>query len=223
MNGVHDMGGMHGFGAIVQEENEPTFHGEWEKRVWATVMAVRRQGLFNIDEFRHGIERMLPAQYLASSYYERWFASTKQLLIEKGFIAEKELESDEREITRVTGRTCYSPAELLEAMQKGGSARLPAENLPPRFKVGDKVRVINVNPVGHTRNPRYVRGKQGIIQRLHDSYIFPDANAHGSKQPEHLYTVQFSAQEIWGSEADPHDKIFVDLFESYLVPEALSL
>jgi nitrile hydratase subunit beta len=219
MNSIHDMGGMHGFGAIVREEDEPTFHGDWEKRVWAMVMAVRRQGLFNIDEFRHGIERMLPAEYLASSYYERWLGSTLRLLTEKGFISEKELENKQTKTKDFQNINRYSAAEMLEAMQKGGSAMLPAENLPPRFKVGDKVRVDNANPLTHTRNPRYVRGKSGIIHRLHDTYIFPDANAHGSKQPEHLYTVRFSAREIWGEEADPHDSVYVDLFESYLNDE----
>src|SRR3712207_8733521 len=93
MNGPHDMGGMHGFGPVVREENEPVFHGEWEKRVYGVMRAAMAQGLYNIDEMRHAIERMPPDEYLASSYYERWLAAAERLLDEKGVVSAEELDA----------------------------------------------------------------------------------------------------------------------------------
>jgi nitrile hydratase subunit beta len=211
MNSVHDMGGMHGFGAIEQEENEPSFHSDWERRVWAMVQLTRRTGLFNIDEFRHAIEQMPPAEYLDSSYYERWFYSVNRMLTEKGLIEG----ISHKDTSGEKGAKALSPAEMYGSIKPGSAFKLPTA-IEPRFKVGDAVTVTNANPMGHTRVPRYIRGKQGVIHRLHEAFVFPDANAHGSKQPDHLYTVRFSAQEVWGKEADPRDSVYVDLFEAYL-------
>ncbi len=91
MNGIHDLGGMHGMGPIEVEQNEPVFHEEWERRVFGMFIATFGGGHFNVDQFRHAIERMNPAEYLESSYYEHWLHSIETLLIEGGAITRDEL------------------------------------------------------------------------------------------------------------------------------------
>lgn len=102
MNGVHDLGGMHGFGPVEPEANEPVFHHDWERRVFGVMMATFGGGHYNVDEFRHAIERMRPDEYLASSYYEHWLHSTETLLLESGAISRAELE---RKWAELSGRT----------------------------------------------------------------------------------------------------------------------
>ncbi len=93
MNGVHDMGGRHGLGPIVREENEPVFHEEWEKHTLALARAMIAGNHFTLDEFRHAMERIEPSYYLRSSYYERWLEGTITMLLEKGVITEDEFDA----------------------------------------------------------------------------------------------------------------------------------
>jgi nitrile hydratase len=225
MNGIHDLGGMHGFGPVQPEENEPTFHAAWEKTVLAIVQATRAQQLYNIDEFRHGIERMDPAHYLAASYYERWLATAETNLIEKGCLTRAELDArtahfqqhPQAAVPRVEN------PELLErvrqARRRRGAMPAQADAATPRFRVGDAVVARNVHPTGHTRLPRYARGKRGVIVRAHGLDSLPDANAHGlGPQLQDLYTVRFAAGELWGDSAEPDASVYLDLFDSYLEP-----
>ena len=227
MNGPHDMGGMHGFGPVVREENEPVFHGDWEKRVYGVAQAARAQGLYNIDESRHAIERMPPAEYLASSYYERWLASAERLLAEKGVVSPEELEA------RVALLEANPDSPLPRHEDPAFVARLRArmsarpsyerEGPAPRFAVGDRVRARNVHPTGHTRLPRYARGKRGVIHQHRGSHVFPDAHAHGEgEQPQPLYSVRFEARELWGASAEAGGSLYLDLWESYLEPDGAS-
>ncbi len=218
MNGVHDMGGMHGFGPIVREVNEPVFHAAWEAHVRAMMMEVRSRGYFNIDASRHGIERMEPAHYLRAPYYERWLATIELNLIEGGFLASEELDA-RTELLREDPEAALPPraaiATLPEVHVRSTESPLPVS----RFAVGDAVVTRNVHPPGHTRLPRYARGKQGIIQRLHGAQIFPDTNAHGlGENPQPLYSVCFDARELWGESAEPRQTVSLDLWESYLEP-----
>ena len=217
MNGVHDMGGMHGMGPIEREEHEPVFHHEWERRAFALTMAAGFLGEWNIDMARHARERIPPARYLASSYYEKWLLSLETLLAERGLVTRDELATG-----RPRGRS--SPGRVLKAsdvgrvLLKGGPARLP-ERVPPRFKPGDRVVAKNVNPVAHTRLPRYARGKRGVVDRDYGVFIFPDAHAMGlGKKPQHLYSVRFAARELWGPDASPGDAVYVDLWDDHLDP-----
>ena len=202
MNGVHDLGGTHGFGTVIAEPDEPVFHTRWEGRVRA--MMGRTVGRFyNLDEFRHAIERMPPDEYLRASYYERWLHGVETLLVEKGIIAPDEL---------ATGKATHSiPAPL--------PAREPAPRLQPQFKAGDRVETLNMHPRGHTRIPRYARGKHGVIRMVYGPFLLPDANAHGKKVWQTCYAVEFAAPELWGDDASPNDRVCVDLWESYLKPE----
>jgi nitrile hydratase len=224
MDGVHDLGGMQGFGPVEREANEPVFHAAWEAAVLAMMRAGGTRGVFNIDEFRHAIERMAPAEYLAATYYEKWLDGITRLFEEKGVVSETDLEARVAFFRERPG----APA----AAAIGG--RLP-ERVPfdvgwaqdairdtgarPRFAPGDPVVTRTVHPRGHTRLPRYARGKRGVVQSVHGVHVFPDTNAHGrGEQPQPLYNVSFAARELWGEDAEPNQRVHIDLWESYLEP-----
>jgi nitrile hydratase beta subunit len=216
MNGPHDLGGAQGFGPIAPEENEPVFHREWERRALALNLAMGATRAWNIDTSRHGRERIPPADYLASSYYEKWFKGLERLLVERGLATQAEIDA---------GRSLGPPAavpraikadEVSAVLAKGSSYERPAST-PALYQIGDKIRAKVMNPVGHTRLPRYVRGRIGTIARLHGVHVFPDANSRGKGEDPHwLYSVAFGASEIWGPEAKPGDTVHVDLWEPYL-------
>ena len=199
MNGAHDMGGEHGFGPVVPEVDEPIFHAEWEERVLAMVLACGAGGLWNIDISRFARENRSPAEYLSLSYYEIWLAGLERLLAEHGMP------------TRV-----LQAADVPAVLARGG----PVNREPVReaaFAVGDRVRTRNLNPVGHTRLPRYARGKVGVVERVHGFHVFPDVNSTGTgEDPQWLYAVAFSGAELWGPDGDPTSSVCIDAFEPYL-------
>jgi len=218
MNGVHDMGGMHGMGPIAPEPNEPVFHERWEARVYALNRAVGMLGKWNIDAGRHSCERIPPADYLRMSYYEKWLAGMIMLLKESGLANEAELESGRPTPGSIKGAPALTAEQVPAVVAARGSFERPV-NTPPRFAVGQPVRAKKINPIGHTRLPRYARGRIGIVDRIHSAHVFPDSNAHfRGENPQHLYSVRFSARELWGEEAAPHDSVYIDLWESYLDP-----
>ena len=218
MNGVHDMGGMTCYGPVTPEEQEPVFHAAWEKRVFAMTMLGMGQ-LDTLDAFRHAVERMDPAHYLSSTYYEHWLAALETLAVEKGLLTPEELASG---VAQETGRPADGPLppEAVPAIVHGGApCNRTAGRLRPRFSVGDRVQARNLHPSGHTRLPRYVRGKNGTITQVHGTFVYPDTNAHGQgEQPQPLYAVCFTAQELWGPDAAARDNLSIDLWEDYLVP-----
>jgi nitrile hydratase len=202
VNGVHDMGGTHGFGPVVREPDEPVFHAAWEGKVRAMMRLTRGAGYYNLDEFRHAIERMPPEDYLRAGYYERWLHSVETLLLQKGVITADELAS---------GRP-----------SRPASAPNPPPQTPPalaaRFKPGDRVVTRNMHPKGHTRLPRYARGMRGVIRTVNGPFLLPDSSAHGRGPDwQACYAVEFSARELWGEGAPAGDRVCVDLWESYLV------
>jgi nitrile hydratase len=224
MNGIHDLGGMHGFGPVERETDEPVFHAPWE----ALVVAIRRSraigGLFTIDEFRHSIERMDPARYLGSSYYERWLDGLCRVLVEKGVVMLEELEARAasfraRPEAPHPARTADDPAGLEGPLSFVPASSVRASSGTPRYAPGDRVVTRSFHPPGHTRLPRYARGKSGVIHRLHGTHVFPDTNAHGlGEQPQPLYSVRFDARVLWGESAEPNHQVHLDLWESYLRP-----
>jgi hypothetical protein len=200
MNGVHDMGGMHGFGHVEVQREEPVFHERWEGVVRA--MMQRTNGrYYNLDEFRHAIERMRSDEYLRAAYYERWLHGVQTLLLEKGVITEEEL----------AGRHASGPAPAPTV----GAEKPPA--VQPRFQPGDHVVTRNMHPHGHTRLPRYARGRRGVVRRVYGPFRLPDANAHGDHHAwQPCYAVEFAARELWGDDANPSDRVCIDLWEGYL-------
>lgn len=204
MNGVHDMGGMDGFGRVQPEVNEPVFHADWERRVLALVSSVLTLTGRNMDEFRHAIERIPPARYLTSSYYERWLQAAETVLVERGLITDAELKS------------LVETQQSSDALPAVPPTAAPAHaRLRARFKPGDRVRVRSLHPAGHTRSPRYVRGKTGVVRRDYGIYVFPDSNAHrAGENPQHVYSVEFGARELW--DRNERERVMIDLWENYL-------
>lgn len=218
MNGVHDLGGMHGFGPVERIAHEPLFHGRWEAVVRSIVTLARERGYFNIDAFRHGIERIPPATYLRSTYFARWLASAERNLIEQGFIDADELEARVAWFGEHPDRPPPASRPMAGPPVTGVVVEVAAPPAP-RFVIGDTVVARNNHPTGHTRLPRYARGKRGSIHLDHGPQTFPDANAHGlGAQPQALYSVRFNARELWGDSAEPNQMVYLDLWESYLEP-----
>jgi nitrile hydratase subunit beta len=216
MNGVHDMGGMHGFGAIEREADEPVFHYRWEARTFALRQACGALGKWNIDMARHANERMPPEEYLPATYYERWLAGLQRLLVENGVLTPSELARGRSERPAAAGLVPFAPEKVERAVRTGRNYRVDAP-VAAGFAAGAEVIARNINPTGATRLPRYVRGKVGTIERDHGVFVFPDTNAAGlGEKPQHLYSVRFSARELWGAEAPARDSVRLDLWEDYL-------
>ena len=220
MNGVHDLGGMHGFGAIVREANEPLFHADWEARVCAfEEILCMDQETFTLDAFRYGIERMAPADYLNSSYYERWLASIESNLVAEGIISRDDLDA---RIDLLRQHPEALPPQLTVPYPSPALSEPPATTPHAAiFNGGRRGADAERSPTGHTRLPRYARGKRGVIERCHGAQTFPDTNAHGlGKQPQPLYTVRFTARELWGETAEANETVSLNLWQSYLEPAA---
>lgn len=223
MNGIHDLGGTDGLGEIGPEQDEPVFHSEWEKAAFAMLPATFAAGYFNLDQFRHGIEQMHPAEYLASRYYEHWLHSIEHHAVRGGAIDPAELEERTRHFLEhpdepLPGKESPELVAMLETvLANGGSARREPEH-PPLHSTGDRVRITDDHPFGHTRRPRYIRGKEGVVDRVHGSFIYPDtAAATGDENPQWVYTIRFEATELWGEEsADANNSVYIDTWEPYL-------
>jgi len=217
MNGVHDMGGMHGMGPIEYEKDEPVFHARWEGLAFALNRAMGVWAKWNLDASRHGIERLPPAEYLRMSYYEKWTARLELLLVESGLVTAEELAAG----MPAPGSPKALPALTAEKVPALGKGRPASRDVPvaPRFHAGQSVRALNMHPAGHTRLPRYARGKQGTVDRDHGVFVFPDTNARFlGEKPQHVYSVRFAACELWGGQASPRDSVYLDLWDDYLEP-----
>lgn len=217
MNGVHDMGGMHGFGPVAYERNEPVFHKPWEGRVYALTRAMGAWRKWNIDASRHSRERIPPAEYLRMSYYEKWHAGLIRLLIEHGLVTQAELDSGKP----ASGSPKATPALSIEQAAAFTARRTFRRDVPatPRFAAGQRVRARTLHPTGHIRLPRYARGKLGTVDRDHGVFVFPDTNAHfQGENPQRLYSVRFAARELWGEQASPRDTVYIDMWDDYLEP-----
>lgn len=222
MNGAHDLGGMHGFGPVVAEPDEPVFHAEWERRAFGLTLAMGAWRRWNLDMSRSAREQMSPAEYLATSYYEHWLFGLERLLVEKAFVSPDEL----ARVARGEPTPSSGPAEVHDGALRRDSvpgvlrnrraARLD-DPVPPKFRVGQTVLARNIHPPGHTRVPRYVRGRRGRVAIDHGVFIFPDTHAAGEgTKPQHVYSVRFTARELWGPDAPARDSVYVDLWDDYL-------
>ena len=210
MNGIHDMGGMTTFGPVPRADTSP-FHADWEKRLAGLGRNVSDR-LFASDEFRHAIERLDPGVYLSVTYYERWLAGLERLLVEKGLVTEEEMQAALRG---------WTPRPGVAPPPGAGGAGPGDLDAAPRFAPGDRVRVRNDHDTGHTRVPRYVRGRRGVITRFLGAQVLPDdlvAGRGAHRRP--VYTVRFEARELWGEPASPGDSLMIDLWEEYLMGEA---
>jgi len=198
VNGPHDVGGLHGFGPVQPDPDEPVFHHEWEKRVLALHVAMGLAGSYNLDEWRNARESLPPAEFLAASYYDTVLAAVEQLA------------------TSGPVPRPLAPDTVADALRRGMPSVRDAP-LPARFSVGDSVRAKNMHPVTHTRLPRYARGHTGVVTAVHGCHALPDSRAHGQgDDPQWLYTVRFTGTELWGPNTDPTLTVSIDAFEPYL-------
>lgn len=217
MNSIHDMGGMHGFGPVLPEANEPVFHEKWEGRLYAMQRALGAAKLWTIDMSRAAQESLPPQEYLAASYYERWLMGMEKRVEQFNLVSPDEMEAghalhDGRTLQRV-----FKPEDA-DTMNRGNYTR--PSSAPAIFAAGDRVRTINFNPETHTRLPRYARDKVGVVEAVRGCHVYPDKVAIGEgEDPQWLYTVVFPGQELWGEDSDPSITVSIEAFEPYLRAE----
>jgi len=221
LDGIHDLGGKPGYGRVIRETHEPTFHGRWEAEVFAIMRACGAARVYrNTDQFRHAIERVDPRAYLSQGYYGRWLGGLENLLVERGILAQStideralELGGDARDLVAARPSPQPDPVDY----DPVGFPMRRELNRPPVFAPGEKVMTRQQSVPGHTRLPAYARGKLGLVLACHDGWVFPDSNAHGKgEDPQYLYTLAFAAEDLWGENAEPGVEIHLDLFEPYL-------
>ncbi|MEM7171319.1 MAG: nitrile hydratase subunit beta [Pseudomonadota bacterium] len=222
MDGVHDMGGMHGFGAVPYEKDDPAFHHDWERRVWGLCQSTSLPDFVNLDYDRHNLERMPPAHYLSQSYFERWLYNLTTMLLAGDFVSLEEVEKGKAALAGVQGSAqengrrddAAGPESADPFAHEVYRRDVSAE---AQFKIGDGVMTGSPGQSGHTRLPRYARRKSGQIHLHHGAHVLPDSNAANlGEAPTHLYTVAFTAQELWGEGASARDKVFLDIWECHL-------
>ena len=216
MNGIHDMGGMHGLGEIGYRRDDPAFHAAWEVRVHALVTALAAYGRWRA--LRPEIEAIPAAEYLRMSYYERWLAALTESIAKSGLAARAEIERGatsagaQRSVPALTADTARTAALAAPRTEL-------AIRVDPRFRVGQRVRGANLNTPTHTRMPRYTRGKVGVVERSRGVFALPDTDVYfGDPRPQHVYMVRFAARELWGNGASSHDAVYIDMWQDYLEP-----
>jgi nitrile hydratase beta subunit len=217
MNGVHDMGGDQDMGPIQYEKDEPVFHAPWEGRVFAMNRLLGAWGKWNLDANRYEYELFPPADYFGMRYYEIWLEGLTKLTVKGGLATRAEIDSGRPAPGSPKATPPITAANAAAALDRPSARRQVAAQ--PRFAVGQQVRTRNINPIGHTRLPRYARAKSGTVDRDRGVFLFPDTNAHllGEK-PQHVYSVRFSARELWGDQAKPQDAVYLDMWDDYLEP-----
>jgi len=222
MNGVHDMGGMQGYGPVQPESHEPVFHAPWERQVLALTVAMGATGQWNIDQARSARESLPPKRYLQNSYYQIWLDALENMMVARGLATHQEITTGQLTQPGLPAVKPLARAKVDAALAQGTSAERPVRQ-PARFVEGQRVRAHNQHPMGHTRLPRYVRGHVGTVVKVHGVHVLPDRHAAAvqgvdSNEGEWLYAVVFDARELWGPAADPQVQVSVDAWESYLAP-----
>lgn len=223
MDGVHDLGGRQGLGAIRPEPDEPVFHSGWERSVLTMFPAMAMAGAFNLDQFRSGMEQIHAAEYLTSRYYEHWMHAMVHYGVQAGIFDPADLEARTQHYLEHPGEGAPKAAkpeqvEILQQLIASGDEYRREIDAPPVYAVGDSVRVRLDASTTHTRRAGYVRGHVGEVVAAHGAYVYPDANAVGEgENPQHLYTLRFTAAELWGDEpGSANTVVYIDLWEPYL-------
>lgn len=224
MNGLHDVGGMHGYGPVPVADGD-AFHAEWEQRCFGLRIAVSRGHAIpaSLDDERYVMESIPPHVYGSTSYFERWLHAGEHVYVRDGVLTEAELDARRHELARDPGAPLPSHVEpelverVLARLTQARSTRREVET-EPRFAAGDRVRTRNVHTLEHTRLARYLRGRDGVVDRLHGAFDLPERAARGESRPEHVYEVRFEAAELWGDSAEPNTSVYAQLWDSYLLP-----
>ena len=216
MNGAADMGGMHGFGPVKPEANEPVFHADWEKKAFALNMAIGVGDVWNLDAFRFERESIPPPQYLNSSYYGLWIVTLENMMLKYDVATPDEIAAGHAIAPVTKAAKPVTAAQVANMVRCGSPYERPAP-APALFKVGDRVRTRNMHPATHTRLPRYARNRVGEIVRIVGCHVFPDSNAiYAGEDPHWLYTVRFDGRELWGEDSDPSVRVCIEAWEPYL-------
>lgn len=216
MNGGQDLGGMHGFGPVIEEPDEPNFHFDWESRVMAMVVALGAAGQWNIDQSRHARESLPPADYMRYSYYRIWLEGVSTLMLDRGMVTKEELADGKKHLEPLQIKRTLAPEDVNAVLMSGGPADRP-QTREAALSVNDHIRTNNTNPAGHTRLPRYARTKRGTISAVLGYHVFPDSSGNDlGDNPQWLYQVRFSATELWGDTANRRDTVTLDLWEPHL-------
>ena len=226
MNGIHDMGGMHGFGPIDMEEDEPVFHQPWEGRVYGIVTTIRgNHDVYGPYGSRSYIENIPPGQYLSASYYEKWMLALETALVAKGFLSQEELETRTSEYRKDPDAVVPRREDPKATQQVIANIRLrtpmvknPDSSIRPAFQVGDAIRARKIHLQGHSRLPRYIQGKVGTIEKLYKIQDIQDHVPASEQGAQPVYSVRFEAQELWGAAAETNQSLYIDMWESYLEP-----
>jgi nitrile hydratase len=214
MNGIHDMGGMQDFGPVNPEKHEPVFHAPWEGRAFALWIAVPGDWSINADRFEK--ELIPPAEYLRMRYYEKIVVGIEELSIKTHLLTREELTSGRPSSPIPDSIQVLKGSDVPAMISKGYSSRRDVQ-AKPRFAIDQRVRARNINPAGHTRLPRYARGKVGTVTRDCGVFVFPDSDAQGmGEQPQHVYSVRFTARELWGAAASARDTVYINLWDDHL-------
>ncbi|QIG49104.1 nitrile hydratase subunit beta [Nordella sp. HKS 07] len=221
MDGIHDLGGMHGFGPVPIKKGDYVFKADWQRRAFALAEILAGPAHYGADQHRQAIERMPAVDYLRLDYFEKWMVATEALLIEAGLVNAEELRTGRKLFdVDLSRHRKIGPENLISAVKSGAELSFPDDTRKPHFALGDRVRMLTDSPAGHTRSPRYLRGRTGEIVAGHGVFQFADAMAAGrGAEPQHCYTVAFTAREVWGRSAEEaQDMIHADMWESYLEP-----
>jgi nitrile hydratase subunit beta len=216
MNGPHDMGGMQTFGPIRPADNDAVAHAAWEERIMALWTALGSWGKWNIDSQRQARESLPPAEYLSLTYSQVRYAQLLKLIVVSGLVTPAEIERGKA----ARGSPKVTPAlrsDRVDAYWRNGAPKTRNVEIAPQFRVGQRVRARNIHPPTHTRLPRYARGKVGVIEHDRGVFVFPDSNAQSlGEKPQHVYSVRFSARELWGEQANARDTVMIEMWDDYL-------
>ena len=219
MNGLHDMGGMDGFGPVRPDGATTPFEYRWEAQAFSHLLACGALGKWNNDAVRSRFENFSPTEYLTMRYFERWNIGLIRLLIDAGLVTQEEIASGRADPTAKKTAPPLRERDVPAALAAGEPYNRIVSR-QPIFADGAKVRARNVHPETHTRLPRYARGRRGMIDRVHGVFVFPDTNARMlGEHPQHLYSVRFDATELWGDRRDTRAPVYIDIWEQHLEPE----
>lgn len=214
MIGPQDLGGRPGFGPINPEKNEPVFHAPWERRVLGFTVAMGASGAWTGDQNRHQRERLPADFYWSANYYDIWLTALIRNLQERGMVTERDLKAGHSLDAPVPPKRVLKGGEVATVLAKGFAYDRPART-EPVFQVGDAVRTLRNETPGHTRLPAYAMEKRGVIEAVCGCHVYPDSNGMGQgEDPRWLYTVRFTAKELWGKPGP--DSVCIDLWEPYL-------
>jgi len=215
MDGVHDLGGKEGFGPIDVNEPEVPFHHPWEGRMWA-IENLTAAPDWTIDWWRHVRELIEPVDYLTRRYFDQWMQTQTAALIDSGILTLEEVISGGVVSARTMTGSPMQHHDVIAMVASRAKDYSHQIDVPPMFTEGEEVRARLMGATGHTRLPAYVRGRVGAIHAHHGAHVFPDASARGEERPEHLYSVAFRADALWPEASGRAEKVFLDLWESYL-------